>query len=405
MIVIDSTQSTDDVAHLLKAQGYEPVTPEPAKPKEEAAPPKVETNSSEQTEKPGSESSAAPDSKIAAVTEPVETKPQEAQQEPTEVTEEATATATEAEVKKDKPKGGFKVKLEKKTAEIDKINRQLEMARDALEFERGDKTKLLARIDELQGKVDGLAKPATEAKAEELVKPKRPLLKDFDFDSDKYEVAMTAHEDAMSDYHSKVAKQEVDRQLKAAEEKRQQADIEVAAQRALADFSERKDKGKSLYEDFDDVIAALPADAVTLVDLDDGVTKGYIGETENPAHLMRYLAMDFLENDGAESARLAALNPYKRIKELMRIETELAAELAPPPKETPKASEVTPKESVVAPAKPAAIPKPTEAPLRTVGSRSGTAQPNMQELATKDPKAFMKAVMGGQEKRKTSAGG
>ncbi len=374
MLTLESnTEPVEQLTEALVNNGFSIV--ESNAPDTEAKPGHSVEENKEKTEKPGEPGdkvSAEPGDKSAAATEVAEPKTQE------------TTTETEESKKKDKPKGGFQAKIEKKTLEVATL-------RAELEAERGDKTRLRERLEEAEAKLVDLKSPvAAEPEKAGPTKPKRPEmpdLADFDYDAEKYKTALkqyrvdeAKYQDDYEAYRDALTAAKVEETLaneRASNEERKQRE---SAEKADREFVERKDKGKQHYEDFDAVIAALPNDAATILDRDaKGVPKyptalNYVlGKTKNPADLIYYFAVDILQNGGEENKRIMDLDQFEQAFELRAIEQRIIAERegevsTPEKKETPKTEVAvateTPKRTVVPPP---VEPKPKQTPTAPIG--------------------------------------
>lgn len=347
---------------------------------------------SESTGAPGEKIPAETDGKTAAETEPVKDK--------TQGTQEPKDTPAE----KPKSKGGFQAKNEK-------LTRQLEETREALELERGDKSKLRQKVEELEAQITGTKPPIEEKKSDELVRPKRPTMKDVDFDQDQYESAMDKYDADLDVYHAAVSQKKAKDELTTYQQTQERKAAEAVAQKEYDSFVDRRDKSASAYDDYQDTWEALPDDAQTVL-LSSDVVRGYVaGESPAPAHLIRFFAKDFLENDGAESERIAALNPIRQLLEIKKIEDRLIDEISG--KGGTAAATTEKPESTKPPAKPEAKRvEPPESPITPVNGRgapSGRARDFNAEMKAAsdagDSKAFRKILSElEQSKRKAATG-
>lgn len=314
------------------------------------------------------------------------TEAAEATGAPKDKVQEPPAVETEEETaKKEKAKGGWQRQVEKKTAENERL-------RDKLDEEVGDKTRLKAKLEQAERELAELkaGKPAEEPKKDAgPVRPKRPELpelKAFEYDADKFEAAMKDHrkaevkyDDEMTTYFETVAEQKAEQRVEA-ENKKRAAEAEENRRIEIENaFVDRRDKDKVGIPDWDEVFASIPEDAN--MPIADAVSAmGYIKyDSEHPALLYHFLFKDFLENNGAEGERIAALRPARQIIELKKIEDRLSAERTakaePPKKEEPPkaAAEKTPE-------KPKQQPRVPDDPIDPVGGNRVVADPNIEGL-------------------------
>jgi hypothetical protein len=265
-------------------------------------------------------------------------------------------------------KGGFISKLEKKT-------RQLEQAREELEAERGDKSKLRERIEELEAQIQEL-KPAPTTEAPALVKPKRPArpdLADFDYDATKYGAAMkkydaelASYDDAMDEYRDKVAEQKTAAALKQDREQRQLEEIQAKANQQLEEFNKRvlaenkaefPDDWKEFWEENQGNFTPTRAMEAAIME-----------DCEHPALVCRYM----VENP-EEYAKYAAMSEVRQANWIARLDVNLWAM-----RQEAKKSNGDTRTTVTTPEKKAPAtqvartPKP-DAPIEPVGGRPATA--------------------------------
>jgi hypothetical protein len=298
-------------------------------------------------------------------------------------TEEGKTQAQEpppGEEPKEKPKGGWQRKVEKLTS-------QLSDKDDEIQRTRGDKAKLQAEADELRAKLaelTGAGAPAAEPdkKAEAPVKPKRPTLAECDGDYDKYELAMEEYDGKLTEYHQKVAEHTVDQRLadqaKVAAEAEKQADYT----KRMNAFAERKDKGKSEFDDWQEIV-----DAVEPIEKETGklsamsrsqIAHDYIlFKAKEPAALLYILGKDMVENDGELNDRLSEMDGFDITLELKAMEDAHAAKrgkskIAAVPSPAPVApTESAPPAAAVPPAPPVQTRPQSQppTPIRPLGSR------------------------------------
>lgn len=365
VILESNTQTEEELVQALEANGYERAKEEP---KADESKPAVEEKKSELPEKPKEEKPAAEGDKIADDQEsPDKDKSQEKPQEDKDKDQEDKEDK-EVKGESDKPKsrGGWQKRLAD-------LTRQRETLEDQVELERGSKASLQRQLDEVNSKLAEL-QPKDADKPAELARPKKPRLKDFDFDETKLEAAEEKYDADLDAYYKAVRDKELKDALTVERETQQKNDRERQVAQAQRAFEERRDKGKSDLPDYDELMAELPEDAVNLT----GVVGTYIeNEAENPAILIHFLMKDYLENDGAELGRIMKLNDFQKIKAIVKIEDRLLSERSKGTKEAPKADkEPEPKKEATEEKKPPAKETPKretpEAPIIPVsgGSRA-----------------------------------
>ena len=363
MITIESnTQTQEEMADALKAAGITPVEePKPDQPK----PAGEETKTSEQSGAPGEKVPAETEGKSAAEAEPAGDKSQE---KPQGEKPEDKRVEKPVEAKVDEPKkgkGGFQAK-------IDKLTQRLETAREELEMERGDKTKLRQKVDELEAQIAEL-KPKEPEKPAEPVKPKRPTRAEVDFDEDKYEAALAKYDDDLATYHTQMSEKRVSDALAAAEEKRVKQANDAAQEQAWQDYLGRLNKDKENIEDWDEVFDSL-TDQVEFPQ----AAEAAILESEHPGHLTHYFASNLKELE-----RLSKMTPIAQVREIARLELKLAADRAPKadPKTDPPKGEAKPENPPAKEEKPRA--KTPDEPIAPVGGRATVKADSLEELAEK----------------------
>lgn len=346
-----NTQTEAELTDALVKNGLTPTSQETEEKTEEG---KVEEKKPSESEQPGEKVPADVKDKTATETEAVETKSQETTQE-------------EAEEVKKKSKGGFQVK-------IDKLTNRLETAKEELESERGDKTKLAQKVEELQAQLTQL-QPKEADKPKELVRPKRPELPElaeFDFDQEKYSAAMktyrkdmSLYDDEMDAYHEAKAEKKVNAALEGEKEKTRAEKEQEAQQKAYNGFVSKKDAGRQNYDDWDDVIAEAEDMAFP------PAIQGAIFESENPADLLYHFA-----KNPKELERFESLNPLSQVREITRLEDRIVAARTTEPKEESKAAPE--KKDPPAKEQPKRVETP-DAPITPVGSRAQAKGKNFDE--------------------------
>lgn len=384
MVTITSdTEPKQDLKDALIANGL--TVNEPAK-TEEPVKPVDDKSKSEPEGAPGETIPAETKGEAPATTEVVEDKsqgtPQGEQPKP---------------IEKEKAKGGFQAKIDKLTAKAEALVEQLEE-------ERGSKTVLQKQLDAVQAELAAL-KPA-EVKADEgPVRPKRPKLSDVDFDQDKYDTLVDKYEGELDAYYAAVADNKAKEAVSGYEQTAAQA-------RHQAEWLGRINEDKKDIPGYDDLIAALPDESVNPIKIPQVIAAYSEHKSKHPGHISAFLAKDYLENDGAELARLSKLDEFDQLIEIKAIEDRLVSEAKAAKKSAtkeaePKAAKVETKPVEPAPAaekKPEVVPPVKEqpkakaldeddAPITAVGTRATGRPETMAELAER-------AASGDKEARK-----
>ncbi len=277
-------------------------------------------------------------------------------------------------------------------AEKQKLRDQISALREELDVERGSKTKLREKLEAAETQLAGLNKPADEAKpqVEALAKPKRPQLKDFEFDDDLYQAALEKYDEDLGEYHAKKAATSVQEALAKNERETAERQQKAEADRIFNEFVAKRSEGAVAIEDYDDMLEAagdykLPA-RVEIA----------IIESSIPAQMIHFFNRDKVENGGKEMARIASLSEDKQIRELTLLEVKLStdgqAPAKPVKKEKPAAAPVV-DEAPPAQAQPAPVAQPKqiavpEPPLEPLGSRTTGRTPMLGEA--KDAKEYMR---------------
>lgn len=310
MITIESNAGTEqDIADAMKMHGIEPEVVAPVVEGEKPA----EEKKSAEPGAPGEKVPAEPGKGSEAVTEPAKDKSEEKPPE-----QQVTPPAETPEAKEKKAKGGFQIKVEKLTKTVDLLQTQLE-AKD------GNEARLRRELEEAQAALAKL-KPAEPEKASEPVMPIRPKLKDFDFDQDKYDAALDEHEKKVHAYHAEIRANDKQEIIKAEREDRAREQREAQTAKAMKDFEDRRNQSKEAYDDFDELMTALPKEAETLVDRSRVVADYIQFKSKDPAHLIHFLMKDFLEGDEAEAERFMKMDDYDQLIEIKALEDKLIRE-------------------------------------------------------------------------------
>lgn len=260
----------------------------------------------------------------------------------------------------DKPKsrGGFQAKVDKLTAQADRL-------RDDLEAERGSKARLQAQLDEVNAKLAELNPVKTEEKKDDLVRPQEPTLEEFEFDDAKYKAARAEYNGKLDAYYEAVADRKAEARVAALKAETEKAEA-AKTEKARADaFAGRVKEGASKIPNYQEVLEEMPDGYEGLIGKSSAASAYVLTESENPAVLLHFLMEDYLNNDEAETTRLLALSPIRQVIELRAIEERLTKAHSAPEVEQPKPKAAAP------PVKEEPKPKKAnpEAPIETVGGR------------------------------------
>ena len=263
----------------------------------------------------------------------------------------------------------------------DKAEREVSRLRDTLEDERGDRARLQEKLAAAEAEVQRL-KPAEAAPPDSgPVKPKRPTLEQAEYDQAKYEAMLDQHDEDMAAYHAKLGEKVVKDTLAAEEQKRRDREVAEAQERANQEFAGRVAAGAKAFDDYYDLVEAMPEKPVeTPAALD-----GAIEVSSNPAMLIRYFMLDHVTEGGKELARISRMNPLAIVREVTLLERKLldesAAAGAAPPVADPAPAPAPVARVPAVPARPK-LRTPTE-PIEPVGSRAGAGSAKLS-----DAKAF-----------------
>lgn len=342
MVTISSTSdaTTEQTAAAFKEKGIA-LVPSPATAvAEPPADPAVDPNKPSETPAPGGEAPAEPVVEIAPATEEGKDK-----QEPPPAAGDEPVVVEPA---KPKAKGGFQVK-------IDKLTAQLENA-------RADKTKTLEEVEVLRAELAQLkatGSPAAEPAKVETgpVKPKRPTLAECDGDYDKYEAAMEEYDGKLSVFHQEISAKTAKDAIAAERADREENTRKEAQKVAFDSFVDRRTKGAAEFEDFQDVVDSVPEGSPDIMASSQIAHDFILFKSKEPAALIYALAKDMVENGGELNTRLKGMDAYDVVLELKAMGDEYAAKRGPA-----KPAVVTPKVTATAPAA-AAAPVPAEVPV------------------------------------------
>ncbi len=368
IMLSSNTRTEEELRDDLKRMGVDIQTPAPEAEAVTEESKVVETPESEQADKPGETIPAENASKTAA--EPETAKP----------TQEASQDGKEPEPKPEANKSGKGF-----VRQIDKLERKAERLEADLEAERGSKTAIQRELDEVKAKLAEL-QPAPAKKEPDLERPKRPTRAQFEFDEEKYEAAMAEYDVKLDEYHEEKNAKVVESTLAERERARQEAERRSEETRVLAEFEERKSAESQEYEDWDEL---LGPDSEPIAFSDDlkPVLESFLVQSENPGHLLHYLA----ENP-KDFERLETINPILVVRELTRLQDKAVKQFEEQHKqgEKPAASAATPEKL---PTKPAPKPlKTPDAPIEPLGGRASTVTHKSLEKAAEDgPKAYREA--------------
>ncbi len=299
---------------------------------------------------PGAKAAAEPEGKSEAGSEPVD----KSQETPPET----------------KAKGGWQRKVEKLTA-------QLEGVRDQLEEKTGNEAKLRQDKLDLERKIAELSASGPDAapKDDGIKRPVRPTLAGMDYDNEKLEAAMADYDEAVDKYTRAISEKTAKDTLEADRVAREKKAADEKAADELAAFGKRVETDKEAIPDYQEVLDELPKGAHTVLDSSDAVVKFIKSKTKIPAALIHYFAKDLLDNDGAESTRLEAMDEIDQVLAMREIESNIlqsrtAKNKPPEPAAPAKAETRTPEPPVKERPKPQQVP---DAPLETLGGRGTSA--------------------------------
>lgn len=402
------TQSEAELTEAIVAAGDKPEVQGKEK---EAKAVVEEKKPSEAPEKPKVEKPEGEGTKSASEEE---SDKQDKSQEKPQADDEGDETPVETKAEGDKPKsrGGWQRRLAEMT-------RQRETLEERYQDERGNRVAIQKELDELKAKMADV-QPKDEKEPEkpaELTRPKRPLLKEHDYDQDKLDVALDEYDRKLDEYTNAVADKKANERVAASEESRTKAEQDRKRVEAETAFHQRREKGKAAYEDFDDLAAALPDNSQTLIDRS-AVVRNYVAnKSKEPAHLIHFLMKDFLEGDEAESNRIMQLDDYDQLLAIRDLEAKLIQEHGKKgTKAAPKVADKEPEDVVVedepvevkAPAK---VAKPRveapEPPIKPVGSSAtakGKSLDEQMQIAADagDSKEFRRLLLQQQEEKRAA---
>jgi hypothetical protein len=290
-------------------------------------------------------------------------------------------------------KGGVPEKLATLTREKQRLE-------DALEDERGSKTKLQAELDEVKGKLAALA-PKEDAKPAELVRPKRPTMAEHEFDNDKFEAALSKYETDLEAFQD--AKRAKERQEDEAKFQKtlEQRDQQRVIERQEAEFGERLKASIAGYDDFYDLIQQIPPGTKDIT-VRRPLVKTYIDtKSKAPGHLIRFFMQDYLDGE-TEATRIEAMDDFDASYELRAIEQRLIDEQKGTSNGTKTATAaaeteeepvtVPPQERVPAREQPTGETVDRPIGSRTVGSRATASRPStLEEAAEKGAREYREA--------------
>lgn len=361
-----STQSAEEMREALEANGQQVVTDgstmsqsgEPA---------------SEQTpDSPGESPSGKPESKTApATTETGDKKPPVTQE--SKPGDETPGDEKPAEAKTFEPRRK-------------QLERQVARLHEDLDLEKGSRAQLQTKLEAVQAELERI-KPAEPAKADELVRPKRPTKADAEWDEEKLEQMLNEYDSQMDSYNLKMASKAASDALVNDNKRREAEAAQAESDRAHQEYRGRLQQDMEVLPDYKELFESLDG----VVDTPPAVDAA-IQASDHPGYLVHFLMKDVLDNDGKELAKIAAMNPVRQVRELTRLEARLEAEYAKPAEavaEPVKAAKAAPvaTEPVKAPEEPAKPAKreskrTVEDPIETVGSRSAGATAQLAQATT-----------------------
>lgn len=317
MITLSTNTGTEqDIKDAMVANGIKPE--ETAAPEVKDDKPVEDKSKSAASEAPGEKVPAEPGKESEAATDAAKDKSQEKPPEQQAAETTKTPDTPDEAAGKEKAKGGFQKKIDKLTKTVDLLQSQIEA-------KEGNETRLRRELEEAQAELAKL-KPAEPETPKELVRPKRPTLKEFDFDQEKYDAAAEKYDADLDAYHAAVTQKTVADTLKAENEARAKQEREAQTAKAIKEFEDRRNKGKDVYDDYDELMAALPEKAETLVDKSRVVADYIQFKSKDPAHLIHFLMKDFLEGDEAEANRFMQMDDYDQLIAIKELEDRLIKE-------------------------------------------------------------------------------
>ncbi len=288
-------------------------------------------------------------------------------------------------------------KFEKRRKDLE---RQVARLHEDLDLEKGSKKTLQEKLDAATAELAKL-KPAEVpvAKIEELVRPKRPTKADADYDEEKYEALMDAYEVERDEYTRKMVQRETEEARAKDEKQRKEREDTAAVAKAEQDFVGRLQEDVKGIPDYDDVVAEFnEATDGREIEVPKTIETFIQISAEHPGQMMHFLLKDYLQNDGKELARLAALNPYVQMRELTRLSDRLekeyagtttAASAGSPVVDVPPAA--APAKAPESPVKPKITPKVHEDPITPVGARSAGPVQTLEAAGKKGAVAYIMA--------------
>lgn len=381
VILSSKTQTEAELVGALEANGLKP---------------EVEGAETVEAEKPAEgekKPSELPDPKVEKTEEEGDKIAADQESDEEDKSQEKPQGETKGDGDKPKSKGGFQKRL-------GALTRQKALVEDQLELERGSKVALQKQLDEVNEKLAAL-QPKEPEKTSEPVRPKRPTLKDADFDQDKLDGMLDEYETKLDEYHATIADKKAEARVAAAEEKRTQEAREATVKAQETAFYERRDKSMKVYEDFDELAEAL-GDSQTITDRSNIVSDYISLKSKDPAHLIHFFMDDFVNNGGAEAAKIEKMDGYDQAYAIKEIEDRLIKEHKDKSKTAPKAAK-DPDEAeepktpeVKPPAKREARTETPDDPIKPLGgggtrTKGKSLDEQMQEAADNhDPKTFNK---------------
>jgi hypothetical protein len=358
-----STQSPEEIKEALKANGYEV---------EDSKVEPAGDGKSEQSGKSGDTSATAKTGESDSASDPEKKESQETQAEGDK------KPLAEEPTKRERPgRHDFKSKIQKQEERILKLA-------DDLDLERGDRRRLQQKLEEALAELQTLKGGSTDKpKVDEgPVKPVRPVLADFEFDQEKYDLALQKYDDELVAYTKAMAVKEVAEEQAKQEQARIAKEAKETQAREVQAFRDRCQAEIHLLPDYEDLAEAMPTEAVPVGE----GTEDAIRESDHPALLIHYFMVDVVDNGGVESKRFREMSHAKQIREITKLEQQLVAKLektaAAAPKEEPPAKPAVvtdAQQPEKTPARQRPQAKVPEEPIEPVGSRSGRTQVSLDQ--------------------------
>ncbi len=370
MVTLTTTENEQDLMDVFASKG---ITAEDVKIQDPSNIPDEEKKPTDDTPVEGAKHSETdPEGEKKPTEEEKSTQEGEGEKKPE--TEVKTDPETDPEAGKQKSKGGWQAKIEKKT-------RQIENLQERLDEEGGKNAKLQADLAQAQAELAKL-KPQEDPKEEAPARPTRPKRGEFEFDDDKFEAAMDKYDADLEAYNEALRKKDRESAVKELTETQQKAEQAKRVQAIREEFAGKVAEGMKSIPDWDDLLAEIPDGHQGLLDKSLAAERYLLLKSKNPTALMHYLMNDTVNGEDAENERLLALDEMELVLELRAIEDKLTAKAAPEKKAPVAEADKKPAEKTVTPPakeKPEVKKAPVEAPINPVGGRTQATTYDIQQ--------------------------